>query len=515
MALSIQTNVSALTAQENLRVNSEFQARTIQRLTSGFRINSSGDDAAGLAVANKFRADVMELSQGVRNANDGVSQLQIIDGGINNIAKILDRMTTLATQSASDTFSGGVAGRNTLNNEYQTLMSELTRQANNIGLGTGAVGGRFNKSIAVYTGGGMGTQSNAQVSIDLAGTTNQIDAAGLGLTSTKINGAAGVAVGNVNIKSGSTFYAGNDTQDFTFDLAGGGQVVATVTGTATGISGQDIVAQLNSQLQSSGITASINDTTGFLEFSSSRGFMASVAGGGPADGAATAAVAVGAALAGGNKAMYYKGFTLAGGAAAQAQTLTFKIGTTTVATVSVANGAGETAGVIDAKIRAALSGTAIDYVSSGTTGALFSSSQFTVTSDVTAANDSVITAIDGGANELNDATALTDYTAETPTLTGDGVASAKSALTALSDAVSRLSSVSGKVGTAQNMLQYAISLAQSQITNFSAAESRIRDTDVAAEAANLTKAQVLQQASMAALAQANSAPQAVLALLRG
>jgi flagellin len=138
-----------------------------------------------------------------------------------------------------------------------------------------------------------------------------------------------------------------------------------------------------------------------------------------------------------------------------------------------------------------------------------------VKSNVTAGNDSVITAIDGGANELNDATALTDYTSEAPALTGDGVASAKAALTALSDAVSGLSSVSGKVGTAQNMLQYAISLAQSQITNFSAAESRIRDTDVAAEAANLTKAQVLQQASMAALAQANSAPQAVLALLRG
>ena len=78
-----------------------------------------------------------------------------------------------------------------------------------------------------------------------------------------------------------------------------------------------------------------------------------------------------------------------------------------------------------------------------------------------------------------------------------------------------LGSVQGKVGTAQNKLQYAVQLAQSQISNFSAAESRIRDADVAAEAANLTKAQVLQQASLAAMAQANSAPQAVLSLLRG
>src|SRR5512138_3525857 len=109
MAVSIQTNVNSIVAQENLRVNSHFQSRTIQRLTSGYRINSSGDDAAGLAVANKFRSDVAELLQGVRNANDGVSQLQIMDGGLSNISKTLDRLKTLATQSASATFTGNRA----------------------------------------------------------------------------------------------------------------------------------------------------------------------------------------------------------------------------------------------------------------------------------------------------------------------------------------------------------------------------------------------------------------------
>src|ERR1051325_10937306 len=147
MAISIQTNVNALTAQENLRVNSDFQSRTITRLTSGYRINSSGDDAAGLAVANKLRSDTTELQQGVRNANDGVSILQIVDGGLNNISNILDRLKTLATQSASSTFSGD---RNTLNNEYQSLLTEITRQAANIGLSTGTVGGRYNLSLDVY-----------------------------------------------------------------------------------------------------------------------------------------------------------------------------------------------------------------------------------------------------------------------------------------------------------------------------------------------------------------------------
>jgi flagellin len=94
-------------------------------------------------------------------------------------------------------------------------------------------------------------------------------------------------------------------------------------------------------------------------------------------------------------------------------------------------------------------------------------------------------------------------------------AAAESALARLGNAVTSLGNVQGRVGAGQNKLQYAIQLAQSQISNYSAAESRIRDADVAAEAANLTKAQVLQQASLAAMAQANSAPQAVMALLRG
>jgi flagellin len=114
--------------------------------------------------------------------------------------------------------------------------------------------------------------------------------------------------------------------------------------------------------------------------------------------------------------------------------------------------------------------------------------------------------IDGGAG----AKAVSE-----PAPTASATGNALAALSALTSAVSRLGLVQGRVGTGQNKLQYAIALAQSQITNFSAAQSRIRDADVAAEAANLTKAQVLQQASLAALAQANAAPQSVLTLLRG
>jgi flagellin len=140
----------------------------------------------------------------------------------------------------------------------------------------------------------------------------------------------------------------------------------------------------------------------------------------------------------------------------------------------------------------------------GTGISLMSSSDFDVDSTVADTN---------AANGMFTDAAVTT-TAADETLQND-TGAAEAAIASISTAVSRLGVVQGKIGTAQNKLSYAIQLAQSQVTSFSAAESRIRDADVASEAANLTKAQVLQQASLAALAQANSAPQAVLSLLRG
>src|SRR5277367_4814613 len=136
MSLSIQTNVASLIAQENLRTNTAFQNNTIEQLTSGYRINSSGDDAAGLAVANQYRSNTAQLTQGVLNANNGVSVFQTVDGGLSNISQILDRLNTLATESASGTFNGN---RGTIDNEYQSLIGEINRQAANVGLNSGGV----------------------------------------------------------------------------------------------------------------------------------------------------------------------------------------------------------------------------------------------------------------------------------------------------------------------------------------------------------------------------------------
>ena len=492
MSISIQTNVTSLFAQENLQVNTNFQAQTIQRLTSGFRINSSGDDAAGLAVANGFRSNVAELNQGVRNANDGASTLQIIDGGLNNISQILDRLKTLATQSGSATFSGD---RTTLNNEYQTLLSEITRQAQNVGLSSGPVGGRFNTTLSVYIGGGSGVQANAQIQINLSGNSNRVDAASLGLSSTSIVGGGNNDISGVAVDLRSGTFLANSSQAFVFNIAGT-SFTATVGSGGNAITGQQAVDQLNSQIAALGISASIDSTNGQLSFAGgSTAFNVTaqaVSGGGSA-----VATAAGTAQ---NTANY-----IASGAAtyvAPATTtdvLTFVVnGTTTnvtlAKTTTLANAISQLNTALNSQGIYALkntAGTGIDFQSA---------TSFTVSSAGTAAE---------GPFAANGAQTVT-----APVAGASVNGNALSAIAAIQTAVANLGLVQGKVGTGENDLRFAISLAESQITNFSAAESRIRDADIAAEAANLTKAQTLQQTSIAALAQANAAPAAVLKLLQ-
>src|SRR5580692_286021 len=128
MAFDINTNIASLQAQNYLRTTSTFQSQTINEVTSGLRIVNSGDDAAGLAIANGYRSSEAVLTQGVANANDGLSQLQIADGGISNISQLLDRARTLATQSATGTLTG-TNSRAVLNSEFQSVITEINRQA--------------------------------------------------------------------------------------------------------------------------------------------------------------------------------------------------------------------------------------------------------------------------------------------------------------------------------------------------------------------------------------------------
>ncbi len=225
---SIVTNVSSLLAQENLNKTNDLQQTTIRRLTSGLRINSSADDAAGLAIANRFRSDISVLRQGVRNAADGLSTLQTIDGGLNNISLLIDRARTLATQSASGTFTGD---RSTLNAEFQSVLGEIDRQAQAVGLDPG---GSFNAALSVFIGGGRSNNNitevtNGSVQIDLSN--SSVNANRLGLKGVQALGGtegttdlgASSATSVENIVGDATNTASVTTTGFTeFFFAGPG-----------------------------------------------------------------------------------------------------------------------------------------------------------------------------------------------------------------------------------------------------------------------------------------------------
>jgi flagellin len=486
MSISFQTNYAALVAANNLNTNNNFQTQTIEALTSGYRINQSGDDPAGLAVANQYQAEITQLTQGVLNGNSGVSDLQIADGGLSNITTILDRLQTLATESASSTFTGD---RSNVNVEYQQLVLQISQQADNIGLGAG---GSLNVANQVYIGGGN-TSTNSQIEINLSGAENQVDAAGLGLANTSVLGGGTELTGNtVRLDApGATFLTGSATQTFAFNLVSGGAattVTATVTGTAGGLTQSQVLSQLNGQLSQYGITASV-DSNGQLNFGGTTAFTVKTT---TADATTGLATTLSTAV---NNGVY----SVAGAATytPAAETLTFQNGQ---GTATVALTAANTLASALAAINAQTGSLGIYAVANAAGTGISIQSTNNFTASTTAA---------GGTFTATGAQTTTD-----PTTAAAATGNALAAIAAITNAISQLGNVQSRVGAGENVLSYAISLANSQITNLSSAESGIKDADVATEAANLTKAQVIEQASVAALAQANSTPQALLKLLQ-
>jgi len=190
MSFSVVTNLAGLNAQSQLLQTNMGLERTLGRLTSGLRINSAADDAAGLAVANRHKLDNSGLQVGIRSANDAISKLQIEDGGLNNITALLDRALVLAAQSASDTFTGS---RATLDNEFQSVMQEITRNATAAGLETG----NANLNARSVFVGNTQTATSVSASYVSFALSTAVDAAGLGLSTLNVtdqtNAASAIA----------------------------------------------------------------------------------------------------------------------------------------------------------------------------------------------------------------------------------------------------------------------------------------------------------------------------------
>ncbi len=587
MSFSINTNVASLQAQNYLRINSDFQSKTINEVTSGLRIVQSGDDAAGLAIANGYRSDEAVLTQGVQNANSGLSQLQIMDGGISNISQLLDRARTLATQSASGTFTGD---RSVLNGEYQSVLGEIDRQAQAIGLNQG---GTFAKSLSVFIGGGNGPTAaaavtNGSVAVDLSNST--VDTQGLGLKgfTAGYQVAAGTKdiglydLGAASVSSVANILALAATPGSTsfvisgpgFSGGAGGSVTVAVN-TSNVADTSTLVSAINAGILAAGtagtaqsqafaaanITAQIHtgvDGAQQLQFvSASTAFqvvagdktantlMGNVtgqtnAGTGTALGITTPMTADEAVdknsafIAGGTQQTAGIVFTnMVGNAAptiSESQTLTFvannSAGTPQSVKVTVAAGTtvAFTAALAVAAINTALQSTdnpALESIIATTDGGASGAGKIEFTSNTSTPFNVTVGGEATGAGTVTTNGLAGPNTIVTSTATGTGATSniatqtgAESAVSALANSVALLGQAQAVVGRGENQFNYAVNLAQSQLTNLASAESGIRDADLAAEAANLTKAQILLQAGVAALAQANSAPQNVLSLLK-
>ena len=507
---SLVNNLSSSSAQSKLSTTSGKLNQTLQRLSSGLRINKSGDDAAGLAIANSYRSDVAVLSQGVRNANDGLSTLQIVDGGLNTISGLLDRASSLASQSASGTFTGN---RDTLQAELGKVLSEIDRQAQNIGLGgaTGTAEGRFNKSINVYIGGGASaTAAGNSVGVDLS--SSRVDKTGLNLNNINIGQGTGNVTGNRDISAGITA-----AETLTFQSVGSsGQLSSFTVALSAGSSASNVLDAINNDAnaQSAGINASL-DSNGKLVLASAEFFTvaSSVADGANQTGIAGAGAAIGdVAITG---AANKQTVTVNGAAGTPGtQTLSFsgeKIGysgssknVTFAANATAATGAANAVTAVNGSVDLRSAGVfAIQNKADGSQVSFVSLKEFNL-----GVSSTSTVAADNNIDTLQTQTAVTGAT-----LTG-GEQGAKDAIAAFRAAVATLGQVQGKVGAGQNTLSQAIDLASAQITNYQAAESSIRDADIAAEASNLARLNTLQQAGVSALAQANQSSQALLSLLR-
>jgi flagellin len=271
MSFRVNTNVASLQSREYLRQTSEAQGRTINRVTSGLRLVASGDDAAGLAIANSFRSEQAVLSQGIRNANDGLSSLQTLDGGINNIGRLLDRARTLATQSASGTFSGD---RNVLNSEFSSVIGEIDRQAQSVGLATG---GAFAKSLSVFIGGGrasngISSTTNGSVGVDLSAST--VDAKSLGLKGVLAQGVTGTDIGtgsastsvsailNDSTNRASTAVSGSTDLYFRGPGFGDGEQIRVAVNLSGATDVDTLVTNINAAIDTAG-SASTQGATAF------------------------------------------------------------------------------------------------------------------------------------------------------------------------------------------------------------------------------------------------------------
>ncbi len=588
MALVINTNVASLNSQRQLMNSGAALDRSTERLSSGNRINSAKDDAAGLAIGNRMTSQVRGLDQAIRNANDGVSLIQTAEGALQESTNILQRMRELSVQSANGIYSD--ADRKTLQAEVKQLQSELTRISEtttfngqnlldgSMGTKSLQVGSQQNQTIDISIG-SFSANSLGGSTGDLVGNTttralmitattaagdftiNDKDATALDATNAAtVNkmlsvmnadfNSVGVSVSTVseftaaNVGSG-VLVAGTDALQIAVLDGDGRTQTLQITGTN---SMKEVVAKIN-EAAGGIVQASLNDS-GKLVLTSQNAESVTVSNGqgtaaltavGAGTGATsatfslvlnkqpgfngdievttdTAASLIGAGLNAHQPDGSVQGATVASGALNKGDLIIngVEIGAVAAGVVVAApaqtaaqNQANNLVDAINAKsaetgVIAYATGAAVDQISLKSVNGGEVSVKYG--DNITNANALSFTGLlERNATEGAGSVASIDISTE---------AGAQKAIGIIDKALEQVNATRADLGAANNRLDFTVSNLSNISEKTSAARSRIMDADFAAETANLSRSQVLQQAASAMLAQSNARPQQVLSLLR-
>jgi len=467
MALSVNTNVASLNGQRNLAKSGMALETSMQRLSSGLRINSAKDDAAGMQIANRLTSQINGLSVAQRNANDGISMAQTAEGAMQESSNILQRMRDLSLQSANGSNSSD--DRAALQKEMGALQQELTRIAETTKFGsTSLIDGTFGtKQFQI------GANANETINVTLGNMSadaigaNEIDGAGTILGIPPVGGN-GTLVANQAVTAGDININGTTV---TIGAAEGADVIANnVNAAAAGVT-----AEARLEVVIGGMTSADNATLNIgadsYDLSTYGGDMERL-----------------------TEDLNADGYDALFDPATSEITLKAKdvAGIETIAAGTPAGGItfdGVAAAAADTSKTSIINLSSPDNIGISNVGA-------------------VVT-------ELFSSAASTLTTVESIDISGNDSSGAQSAIQTIDAALAQIDEQRADLGAAQNRFSHTISNLANISENVSASRSRIQDTDFAAETAQMTKNQILQQAGTTILSQANQIPQAAISLLGG
>jgi flagellin len=508
----INHNIAALNTYRQLSNNTTSTQKSLEKLSSGLRINRAGDDAAGLAISEKMRGQIRGLDMASKNAQDGISLIQTAEGALNETHSILQRMRELAVQSANDTNNDN--DREELQKEVDQLAQELTRIANNTEFNTksllnGAVSSNGVSEATFHIGANSGQNLTLSISA--------MDAFSLGVARDKVTTSAtanGSIISNVSVSDtvGSavvdganiTFSAADNSGaapgqvtlgGLTFDFSAGSQLNGYTLELGTVADGTTESATVDTANKKIIINGDFDDTDGSGAFSTSSSIQTAINNALTGAGFTQTSTVSGTATA---TATGTSSSAISGGADANSSE--------TIITISDGGSNSQTITVQDTDTKVSIGSGAFAGISFDVTDVTnLNSSNDSIDISKTTVTAQAATFVSN--QKTADAVAAAGIDISTQT-------SADAAITVIQNAIEKVSSERSKLGAYQNRLEHTINNLGTASENLTAAESRIRDVDMAKEMMEFTKNNILSQAAQAMLAQANQQPQGVLQLLR-